>query len=352
MKSFLVADTETILIDDVHKPYAAGLLMVRPGEDLSSKMNAIDTYFSEDYSIILDSFEERSTKVLFDLIERISTIAEQEESSLTVYFHNFSRFDGILLLKHLSCHHEGYTLKPLMRNHRLYELVVYRGEKKLFCFRDSLNLLPGTLANLAKNLCPDLGSKGSIPYEDVTLSNLVSMKTSLLDYMRQDILLLGGVMQKAQDLYWKAYKELRVKLQLALQDRRISMRLSGMKLPMLLMPLVLLNPLGLPLLNLTKQVPGEEVIKPVFKYFFEKPVFKSGLAQQRRRYIKVFQKMILSFKLMIVLEYDFLTGVDSVVEDSSKRKETEVVCRRVICCRRSRTLLRREHNSFVNHKCS
>lgn len=27
---------------------------------------------------------------------------------------------------------------------------------------------------------------------------------------------------------------------------------------------------------------------------------------------------------MIVLEYDFLTGVDSVVEDSSKRKETEV----------------------------
>lgn len=31
---------------------------------------------------------------------------------------------------------------------------------------------------------------------------------------------------------------------------------------MLLMPLVLLNPLGLPLLNLTKLVPGEEVIKP------------------------------------------------------------------------------------------
>lgn len=51
-----------------------------------------------------------------------------------------------------------------------------------------------------------------------------------------------------------------------------ALRLSGMKLPMLLTPLVLLNPLGLPLLNLTKQVPGEEVIKPVFK---------SGLAQQR-----------------------------------------------------------------------
>ena len=52
--------------------------------------------------------------------------------------------------------------------------------------------------------------------------------------------------------------QLRVKLQLALQDRRSSMRLSGMKLPMLLTPLVLLNPLGLPLLNLTKQVPGHK----------------------------------------------------------------------------------------------
>lgn len=123
MKPFLVADTETILIDYVHKPYAAGLLMVRPGEDLSSKVEGIETYFSEDYSIILDSFEERSTKVLFDLIERISTIARQEQSILTVYFHNFSRFDGILLLKHLSCHHECYTLKPLMRNNRLYELA-------------------------------------------------------------------------------------------------------------------------------------------------------------------------------------------------------------------------------------
>lgn len=56
--------------------------------------------------------------------------------------------------------------------------------------------------------------------------------------------------------------QLRLKPQLAFQDRRISMRLSGMKLPMLLTPLVLLNPLGLPLLNLTKQVPGEEKTIP------------------------------------------------------------------------------------------
>lgn len=204
LKQFIVADTETILIDNIHKPYAAGLLMVRPGEQINDLM--IDTYFSEDYSIILDSFEERSTKVLYDLVLRISTIVRQEHSTLTIYFHNFSRFDGILLLKHLACHHKSYKLKPLMRNNRLYELAVYSGKKLLFRFIDSLNLLPGKLSALAKNLCPGLGPKGSIPYEEVTLSNLASMKKSLLDYMKQDILLLGGVMQKAQEIYWKLYK--------------------------------------------------------------------------------------------------------------------------------------------------
>jgi hypothetical protein len=204
LKPFIVADTETILIDNVHKPYAAGLLMVRPGEEINDLM--IDTYFSENYSIILDSFEDRSTKVLYDLVLRISMIVRREQSCLTIYFHNLSRFDGILVLKHLACHHKSYKLKPLMRNNRLYELAVYSGMKMLFRFRDSLNLLPGKLANLAKNLCPGLGTKGSIPYDEVRLSNLASMKNSLIDYMKQDILLLGGVMQKAQEIYWKLYK--------------------------------------------------------------------------------------------------------------------------------------------------
>lgn len=203
LKPFIVADTETILIDNEHKPYAVGLLLVRPGKEINNRL--IDTYFSEDHSIILDSFEERSTKVLFDFIKRIDAIVRKEKEALTIYFHNFSRFDGIFVLKHLACHHKSYKLKPLVRNHRLYEIAVYSGKKMLFCFRDSLNLLPGKLSDLAKNLCPNLGQKGSIQYDKVELSNLVSMKKSLLDYMKQDILLLGGIMQKAQEIYWKLY---------------------------------------------------------------------------------------------------------------------------------------------------
>ncbi|KAF6135887.1 hypothetical protein GIB67_006779 [Kingdonia uniflora] len=97
-KSFIVANLETILINSIHKPYAAGYL---------------------------------------------------------VYYITYG---GI------------YTIKPLMRNLRIYMLEVYKGEKKILIFRESLTLLPGSLAELAKTLCPHL-----------------------------------GVVYKAQEIYWKKY---------------------------------------------------------------------------------------------------------------------------------------------------
>ena len=198
-KSFLVGDIETIVIDNVHKPYAAGLMMVRPNKVINKNV-LIDTFFSED-NIFIDSFDDRSTQVLHDLIIRTLSIVRRQLSGLTIYFRNFLRFDGILLLKHLACHHK-YELKPLLRNNRLYELGVYSGNNMLFHFRDFLNLLPGSPNSLAKSLCPKLGTKGSIDHENVTLSNPISNKKTLLDYMKQDVLLLRGVIQNAQDIDW------------------------------------------------------------------------------------------------------------------------------------------------------
>lgn len=205
LKSFLVADTETILIDNVHNPYAAGVMMVIPGLDL--KTQTIYTYFSEDYTpYVFKSFEERSQKLLNDFILRIISIIKQNPLIKTVYFHNFSRFDGLFVLKHLALHHKMFKLKPLRRDNILYEVAVYSGKRMLFRLRDSLHLLSGKLEALANNLCPELGSKGSIPYDQVTLSNLSSMRESLVEYMKQDILLLGGIMHNFQDLYAKTYK--------------------------------------------------------------------------------------------------------------------------------------------------
>lgn len=109
-------------------------------------------------------------------------------------------------MKYYASRGDKYSLKPLVRNHRLYELVVYRGKKGVFRLRDSLTLLPSSLAKLAKTLCPQLGSKGSIPHDEVQVSNLKNLSKQLLDYMKEDIRLLGGVMLKAQDSYWTQYK--------------------------------------------------------------------------------------------------------------------------------------------------
>lgn len=94
--------------------------------------------------------------MLFDFLERLAVVAS-ETKIRTVYFHNFSRFDGILLMKYYASQGDKYTIKPLMRNHRLYELAVYRGKKRVLRLRDSLHLLPSSLATLAKTLCPQLG---------------------------------------------------------------------------------------------------------------------------------------------------------------------------------------------------
>ncbi|GJS19356.1 DNA polymerase-like protein [Tanacetum coccineum] len=56
------------------------------------------------------------------------------------------------------------------------------------------------------SLCPDFGTKGSVDHESVNEKSLEKDKELLIEYMKTDILLLGGVMQKAQNIYWKLYQ--------------------------------------------------------------------------------------------------------------------------------------------------
>ncbi|KAI5653901.1 hypothetical protein M9H77_31088 [Catharanthus roseus] len=63
----------------------------------------------------------------------------------------------------------------------------------------------GLLKDLARNLCPEIGQKGSVPHEEITLSHLLIKKPELINHFRQDILLLGGIMKKAQETYWTVY---------------------------------------------------------------------------------------------------------------------------------------------------
>ncbi|KAL2941235.1 DNA polymerase [Bienertia sinuspersici] len=100
-ETILVADTETPggFLGRVHSPFAAGVMIVRPGVPLRTVI--LITTYSTDYTpIIYPTHKERSTRVLDDFLNRIISIIRQNPEIQTVYFHNFSRFDGIFLLKH------------------------------------------------------------------------------------------------------------------------------------------------------------------------------------------------------------------------------------------------------------
>lgn len=69
-------------------------------------------------------------KRIFDFIERLAVVAAKHNLR-TIYFHNFARFDGIILLRYLVHHSTSYWIDPLLRNNKLYELAVYRGKQFL-----------------------------------------------------------------------------------------------------------------------------------------------------------------------------------------------------------------------------
>ena len=166
----------------------------------------VEYYFTEE-NVTTSDFDEKSKMVLESFLSRIGDIAIKFKSPLTVYLHNLSRFDGLLLLDYMrkSWGKRG-NVKMMDRNHHIYEIKVRAsGRRVLFRFKDSMLMLKGSLDSLSKNLCPELGYKGSIDSLKVNQDTLSNMKEDLRKYLKQDVLLLGGVMQKLQGLIWDEY---------------------------------------------------------------------------------------------------------------------------------------------------
>lgn len=81
--------------------------------------------------------------------EGLNSILTTENDKASVYFHNFSGFDSIFILKILS-NMEGIKASPIFRDGKLISLKVgYKTKENLTIF-DSLLLLPSSLEKLAK----------------------------------------------------------------------------------------------------------------------------------------------------------------------------------------------------------
>jgi hypothetical protein len=115
-----------------------------------------------------------------------------------VYCHNLSRFDGILLLKYLVIQ-PNIILKTRIREHQIDQIIIYDKKKlktPLLYIRDSLKLLP-SLKSLAETMRPELSSKGSIPHKESNKLNIRDKQYELIKYLKQDIMILAGVLKQS-----------------------------------------------------------------------------------------------------------------------------------------------------------
>lgn len=118
------------------------------------------------YSYYLNNYESESEMV----IDAFKTICIRKYSGYKVYLHNFSYFDSVFLLSIIS---KLYKISPIRREGSIIELKVDFGKGKLY-FHDSMLLLPGSLAKLAKSF--NVEDKGIFPYE------FINNKDIPLDY--------------------------------------------------------------------------------------------------------------------------------------------------------------------------
>ncbi|WP_216699515.1 DNA polymerase, partial [Actinotalea ferrariae] len=119
------------------------------------------SFFISDF----DNSNEMIKKAILFLVQR-------KYNNYKIYFHNFSSFDSIFLLNNLI--QVANLVKPIIRDGKIIELRAefnYNDNKKtVIVFRDSLLLLPSSLAKLAINF--NCGKKQLFPYNFINKENI------------------------------------------------------------------------------------------------------------------------------------------------------------------------------------
>ena len=104
------------------------------------------------------------SKLFNEFISNLITLFEKGNNTLTVYAHNFSRFDGVLILNYLLKY--GKTI-PLYHNGKLISIKLKLNIKghgnKTIIFKDSYLMLPLSLRELCNSFKID-NSKGYFPF--------------------------------------------------------------------------------------------------------------------------------------------------------------------------------------------
>jgi DNA polymerase elongation subunit (family B) len=139
-------DIETFIKDGIHIPYAISWY---DGEKVFS-------YYLSDFT----SYENMLKKALNDLMVK-------KYDNYRIYIHNLANFDAIFLLKILA---KIAICKPIIHNDRIISIQLNYGDHVIY-FRDSLQILIGSLAKLGKSFKVET-VKSIFPYLFVNENNL------------------------------------------------------------------------------------------------------------------------------------------------------------------------------------
>jgi len=113
----------------------------------------------------------------------------KEFNNYIIYFHNFSSFDSIFLLKYISNFNDKAVINIVKRDDKILEVSIKLNNNKI-TFRDSLLILPASLDKLGKTF--NVGKKIEFDFNKFNNSSLsdTSVKVKLLEYNLSDCKLL------------------------------------------------------------------------------------------------------------------------------------------------------------------
>lgn len=128
LRPFLVADIESLILNDVLVPYAAVYLALNRTEDIRTlPLASIKAFFSEDHQAA--EYEECSALMLAHFIKDIVSFIKKNLEYRTIFIHNISRFDRLFVKKRISVLGEKHRIKGFLRNKKRDD--IHLGDKSL-----------------------------------------------------------------------------------------------------------------------------------------------------------------------------------------------------------------------------
>lgn len=128
--------------------------------------------------------------------------ANPSNHNATIYFHNFSKFDSLLIIKPLLQH---YDVKTIYKDNSMISLIIRLKDKPKIrmVINDSMLLLKGSLANLGKAFNVSV-IKSQFDHNSVNKDNLSDINHDMRLYLNNDVVSLYQILKVyIQEVYNK-----------------------------------------------------------------------------------------------------------------------------------------------------